>query len=63
MTMIQPVVGVNGYLTGRDPRPHFGLGEADRVDSVEILWPDGQKQVLENVRANQILSVRQGQTQ
>ncbi len=61
MTMIQPVMGVNGYLTSSDPRPHFGLGRADRADSVEIVWPDGKKQALDNVRANQILSVRQDQ--
>jgi len=59
MTMIQPVVGVNGYLTSSDPRPHFGLDKADRADSVEIVWPDGTKQVLDNVRANQVLTVRQ----
>jgi hypothetical protein len=60
MQMLQPVMGVNGYLVSNDPRPHFGLGKATKADSVEIRWPDGKKQVLENVPANQILTVRYG---
>ena len=47
LTMVQPVIAVNGYLTSSDPRPHFGLGKADKAESVEILWPDGKKQVLD----------------
>jgi hypothetical protein len=60
MTMAQPVIAVNGYLTSSDPRPHFGLGQADQAESVEIVWPDGKKQLLENVKANQILKVTYG---
>ncbi|MFO1499033.1 MAG: CRTAC1 family protein [Verrucomicrobiota bacterium] len=58
LRMIQPVVGVNGYLTSSDPRPHFGLGQAVKADRVEIIWPNGRKQILENVAANQILEVK-----
>jgi enediyne biosynthesis protein E4 len=61
MTMVEPVIAVNGYLTSSDPRPHFGLGKADKADWVEIRWPDGKKQVLTDVKANQILKVKQGE--
>jgi hypothetical protein len=61
LTMIQPVLGVNGYLTASDPRPHFGLGDATLAESVEILWPNGQKQAIASVKANQILKITQGQ--
>jgi hypothetical protein len=60
LTMIQPVVAVNGYLTSSDPRPHFGLGRADRAELAEIRWPDGRKQTLMDVKANQILKVKGG---
>ena len=30
----QDVIGVNGYLSQGDPRPHFGLGTADKADLV-----------------------------
>jgi hypothetical protein len=56
--MVEPVIAVNGYLTSSDPRPHFGLGQATKADSVEIVWPDGAKQILENVAADQILKVQ-----
>jgi hypothetical protein len=61
MTQVQPVLAVNGYLTSSDPRPHFGLGKADRVESVEIVWPDGRKQQLTDVKADRILQVKQGE--
>ena len=61
MIMVQPVMAVNGYLTSSDPRPHFGLGKATKAELVEIIWPDGRKQVLANVAANQILQVKSGE--
>jgi hypothetical protein len=61
LTMIQPTIGVNGYLTSSDPRPHFGLGQADHAESVEIAWPDGRRQVLAGVKANQMLKIKQGE--
>ncbi len=58
LAMVQPVIAVNGYLTSSDPRPHFGLGKASQADAVEIAWPNGRKQRLEHVPANQILNVK-----
>ncbi len=46
-----------GYLSCTPQRLHFGLGEAQAVDTVKILWPDGTSQVLENVKGNQLLTV------
>jgi len=46
-----------GYLTGSDRRVHFGMATATQADRVEITWPSGQVQVLENVAANQTLEV------
>jgi enediyne biosynthesis protein E4 len=58
IAMVQPVVSVNGYLTCSDPRPHFGLGKATVAERVEIRWPDGKLQTLQNVKADQILKVK-----
>ena len=57
LTMIQPVQGVNGYLTSSDPRPHFGLGKATQAEAVVVRWPDGMVQTQANVRANQFLKI------
>ncbi len=46
------------YLSAHDPRLHFGLGTATQVD-LEIRWPNGQVQHLNDIAANQILRVVQ----
>ena len=45
-----------GYGSSSDKRVHFGLGSATSAD-VEIRWPSGTRQVLTNVKADQILTV------
>ena len=45
------------YLSACDRRIHFGLGADRAVKSIEIHWPSGILQRLENVTANQILNV------
>ncbi len=47
----------NSYNSSSDKRVHFGLGAATFVDSIELTWPSGIKQVLKNVKADQILTV------
>ena len=46
-----------GYLSTNQDISHFGLGKIRRLDSVVIRWPNGKKQVLQNVKANQVLTV------
>jgi hypothetical protein len=46
------------YLSAHDKRLHFGLGSA-REAQVEIRWPSGTHQVVGNVRADQVLTVRE----
>jgi hypothetical protein len=48
-----------GYGCASDRRVHFGLGEEKLIESVEITWPSGVVQFLENVESNQLLSVRE----
>ncbi len=48
------------YLAASDPRVHFGLGNQTRA-RVEIVWPGGKTQVLDNVAADQILTVQEKQ--
>jgi len=46
------------YLCANDKRLHFGLGSSEKA-TVEVLWPSGAKQTLNDVRADQFLSVRE----
>jgi len=36
---------------------YFGLGDAARVDRVEVAWPSGRKQVVTQVRADATLRI------
>ena len=44
------------YLSQNDLRLHFGLGDAARIDKVEVRWPNGGSQVFEDVAADRFLS-------
>jgi hypothetical protein len=46
-----------GLNSSSDKRVHFGLGSATVIDRIELAWPSGIKQVLTNVRGDQILTV------
>ncbi|MDH3291951.1 MAG: VCBS repeat-containing protein [Gemmatimonadota bacterium] len=48
-----------GYQSSMDDRIHFGLGDAQRVDSLEVVWPDGRYQVLTDLQVDRVLTVRQ----
>jgi hypothetical protein len=48
-----------GYLSQNDPRIHFGIAKSEIVDKIEIIWPSGKLQVLENIKVNQILTVKE----
>jgi hypothetical protein len=45
------------YLSSNDKRAHFGLGADGVAKEVEIRWPSGIVQKLENVKGDQILKV------
>ena len=51
------VTTAGSYLSSSDKRAHFGLGADTVVKSIEIHWPSGIIQRLDNVRADQILKV------
>jgi enediyne biosynthesis protein E4 len=50
----------SSYLGQNDQRQHVGLGTATRVDRLEVRWPSGTTDVLQNIEANQIITVREG---
>ena len=50
----------SSYLGQNDLRAHFGLGRAEQAERLEIRWPDGSKEIVENLVANQLVTIRQG---
>ncbi len=59
-SLISFVNGGNGFASQSTRRVHFGLGQATKVDRVEVTWPSGRKQVFDNVATDRILRLKEG---
>jgi hypothetical protein len=57
MTEYNHVTTSTGYASSSDPRVHFGLGSSKSAKEIEILWPSGTKQVLQNALADRVVVV------
>jgi ASPIC and UnbV/FG-GAP-like repeat len=57
-TLIREVDGGNGYASQSQVRLHFGLGNAQKVDSVEIRWPSNEVSNV-TVPINAITTIRE----
>jgi hypothetical protein len=58
-SQIEEVRSGGSYYSQNDLRVHFGLGKNKRVKSIEIRWPSGQVDTLNDIQANQIITVRE----
>ena len=58
--LVRDVKAGSSYLAQNDLRVHFGLKDRQRADRLEIRWPSGAVDLIENVQANQILTVQEG---
>lgn len=47
----------HGFQSSVSGRLHVGLGEETNVDSLIVVWPDGKKQQLNNIKADQLIRV------
>ncbi|HHG86089.1 MAG TPA: CRTAC1 family protein, partial [Bacteroidetes bacterium] len=56
--MWRQVMLSRGFQSSVEPILHFGLGEVRKVERLEIVWPDGKFQWLENVGVDQVLQVK-----
>ncbi|MEQ9424629.1 MAG: VCBS repeat-containing protein [Cyclobacteriaceae bacterium] len=48
---------VRGFQSSSEPVIHFGYGQASKVDSIRIIWPDKSSQLLTDIQLNQTLIV------
>jgi len=56
-TQIRELHAASGYLSSNDPRPLFGLDNSTRIDQLEIRWPSGAVQVLEDLPVNREVAI------
>ena len=50
---VQEVDGGSSYRSQHETTAHIGLGLAEKVDSIIVIWPGGRKQVEHNLNVNQ----------
>jgi hypothetical protein len=55
--LVREVRAGGSYLSSEDPRSLFGLGDTRTLTRLVVRWPGGQRTVLEDVAADQILHV------
>jgi hypothetical protein len=58
-TLTQQVCGGESYLSAPEKTLTFGLGDASKIDSLEIRWPDGRTQTLRDLPGGARLTVEQ----
>ncbi len=59
LSQIREVQSGDGYLSQRELKLHFGIGKHDKVDKIEIQWMSGSTQIVQQVPANQVLSLQE----
>ena len=57
-TQVRSVGGASSYLGHSDVRLHFGLGQTERVELLEVLWPDGAVTRLEDLPVDEVVVVK-----
>ncbi|WP_165251128.1 FG-GAP-like repeat-containing protein [Paludisphaera soli] len=50
-----------GYLSAHDPRLWFGLGGAERAESIRVRWPSGLEQEFADLPAGGVFELREGE--
>ena len=59
---VRTMTTASGYASSSDAGVHFGLGASAGNVRVEIAWPSGVRQVLDGVKPNQVLEVKEQET-
>ncbi|MEO9872307.1 VCBS repeat-containing protein [Ekhidna sp.] len=57
LTQYSELTLTRGFQSSVAPQLHFGLGKAEKIDSIKIVWPDGSVSKRTNVKVNQNLVV------
>jgi hypothetical protein len=59
-TQTDQITGGASYLSASDLRVHFGLESSEIIKTLKIRWPSGTEEVFRDVKANQILTIKEG---
>jgi enediyne biosynthesis protein E4 len=57
---IEEVMSGSSHLSQNDLRLHFGLGQASKVDLMEVRWPSGLRESFRDIASNQLIVIQEG---
>jgi hypothetical protein len=60
LTQSAEVRANSSFESASDPRLHFGLGPATKVDSIEVHWPSGAVDRIGSVSSDQQVTIEEG---
>jgi hypothetical protein len=60
ISQIREIAGGGSYLSQSDLRANFGLGKAAKVETLEVKWPSGLRQVFENIEVDRFYLLEEG---
>jgi hypothetical protein len=63
LVQIDEVRSGRGYQSHFGMRLHFGLGQARRVDKIEVRWPGGKREFWHDLEPNQLVTLTEGMAQ
>ena len=58
--LVRELYPINSYQSQQPAWVHFGLGDAEKIDKLEIIWPSGVRQELPDVEVNRHILVVEG---
>ena len=61
--LVRLVLPGYSYISSNDPRVHFGLGKIDKIEAIEIIWPNGQQEHFSIVNVDTEITIHQGKGQ
>jgi enediyne biosynthesis protein E4 len=56
----QAVLSQTSYYSHDDLRLHFGLGEQEKADRIEVYWPSGRVEEVKGVAAGRLVTIKEG---
>jgi hypothetical protein len=59
MTQLDEVRSGGNFASQNDLRLHFGLAQAQKIDTLEIQWPSGQKETRSDLPVNQVIVLKE----
>lgn len=62
LSQLRETVNGEGFGSSNPRTVHFGLGKNERVERLEIRWPSGLTQVFTDLKADQRIFIKEGET-